>query len=523
MAESEQAAAPPERFDAGRRLTKRRFASGVRCPKRLWLETHEPRAPELVGLQIPTVLLEQGRQCGELARKQWPDGTLVGDGRVAAFDLVYAAAETRRLIDAGARVLFEATFLGDHAVAVVDVLERLADGWRLVEVKQTNECRQEHVADVAFQLHVVESCGLTVREAAVMHLNRECAFPRIETLFVTEDVTEGARAIVAELAPAVVSMTAMLAGLMPETPIDAACVSPDPCAFKPRCWAGVPEHHVSTLYMLRKKEAFAHHHAGRQRVVDVELPAPKKKPSATSKVQWRQQESLQRGERIVERDGLAAALATLAYPIAMLDFETVQLAVPVWPGCTPQAQVPVQFSCHVMAAPAATPVHFEWIARGSDDPRPRIVEALLVACRDAVTVVAYYSPFEQTCLKRLAEWVPGRAEELMGIHDRIVDLLPIVREHVYDPAFGGSFSIKRVLPALVPHMSYEGLVIAKGDVASSELWRMMFAGPEMPDREREYVTAALLEYCRRDTEAMVELHRALVGLAGDEGGGTRDR
>ena len=81
MAEFGQAVEPPERFDAGQRLSKRRFASGVECPKRLWLETHEPRAAELVGQQIPTVLLEQGRLCGELARTRWPEGRLVGDGR----------------------------------------------------------------------------------------------------------------------------------------------------------------------------------------------------------------------------------------------------------------------------------------------------------------------------------------------------------------------------------------------------------------------------------------------------------
>jgi hypothetical protein len=50
----------------------------------------------------------------------------------------------------------------------------------------------------------------------------------------------------------------------------------------------MPEHHVSTLYMLRKKDAFTHHHAGRLRAVDVELPAPKCTPSATARVQWRQ-------------------------------------------------------------------------------------------------------------------------------------------------------------------------------------------------------------------------------------------
>jgi hypothetical protein len=311
---------------------------------------------------------------------------------------------------------------------------------------------------------------------------------------------------------AVAATAAMLGGPMPEQQIDVACVSPDPCAFKPRCWAGVPSHHVSTLYMLRKKDAFAHHHAGRLRVVDIELPAPKKKPSVTARIQWRQQEALQQQARIVERESLGLALASIEYPLAMLDFETIQLAIPVWDGCTPHAQIPVQFSCHTIGYPGADPVHRAWIARGPDDPRARIAEALVAACRDVTTVMAYNASFEQTCLKRLAQWVPQRAEELMSIHDRVVDLLPMVREHVYDPAFFGSFSIKRVLPALVPELSYAGLRIAKGDVASAELWRMMF-DPTMPESEREYVSEGLLEYCKRDTEAMVGLLEALQKLA----------
>ena len=510
MAEFGQGNELPERFGAEGRLSKRRFASGARCPKRLWLESHEPDAPELLGAQIPTVLLEQGRRCGELARSHWPDGILVGGGQPAVFDLTQAAVETRRLIDDGAAVLFEAVFLCDHALAVVDVLERLHDGWRLVEVKQTTECREDHVADVAFQLHVLEQCGLAVREAVVLHLNRECVHPALDTLFIRTDVTEPSRAMAAELAPAARAMWEALSGPMPDTPIDAACVTPDQCAFKPRCWHDMPEHHVSTLYMLKKRDAFAYHHTGKLRVVDIELPAPKKKPSATMKIQWRQQESLQTASRIVEREGLANALSTLVYPIAMLDFETVQLAIPVWPGCSPHAQVPVQFSCHLLAHPGAEPVHRAWIARSDEDPRPRIAEALVAACREAATVMAYYSPFEMGCLKRLAEWVPARAPELMAIHDRVVDLLPIVRDHVYDPAFGGSFSIKKVLPALVPSLSYAGLTINKGDVAAAELWRVMFGG--IDDREREQVCNALLEYCRLDTHAMVELHRVLLGM-----------
>ena len=273
----------------------------------------------------------------------------------------------------------------------------------------------------------------------------------------------------------------------------------------------MPEHHVSTLYMLKKKDAFVHHHAGRLRVVDIELPAPKKKPSATSKIQWRQQESLQRAERIVERESLAAELDALVYPIAMLDFETVQLAVPVWPGCTPQAQIPVQFSCHVLAYPGAEPVHYQWIARGSDDPRPRIVEALVVACQDAATVMAYFSSFEKGCLARLAEWVPARA--------RGADVDP--RPDRRPAADRAGSRVRSRVRRLVLHQ--EGASRARADDVVRRTRHLQGGSRRggalsdhvlrMTDSEREYVSDGLLEYCKRDTEAMVELHRSLQRMA----------
>jgi hypothetical protein len=104
---------------------------------------------------------------------------------------------------------------------------------------------------------------------------------------------------------------------------------------------------------------------------------------------------------------------------------------------------------------------------------------------------------------------------LQGIVARLWDQAEIFKSDYIHPDFYGSFSIKKVLPALVPHLSYQGLTIGKGDVAAAELYRVMFAGAGMPDAEREYVIDALLEYCRLDTEAMVQLHDALLTLSRD--------
>ncbi|MBZ5590542.1 MAG: DUF2779 domain-containing protein, partial [Acidobacteriia bacterium] len=94
--------------------------------------------------------------------------------------------------------------------------------------------------------------------------------------------------------------------------------------------------------------------------------------------------------------------------------------------------------------------HHEWLADGPGDPRPELARALVAACLGARTVVAYNAQFERRCIEMLADAVPELADDLLDIAERLADPLPIVREHVYHPDFHGSFSLKSVLPALVP-------------------------------------------------------------------------
>ena len=99
------------------------------------------------------------------------------------------------------------------------------------------------------------------------------------------------------------------------------------------------------------------------------------------------------------------------------------------------------------------------------------------------------------------------------IRERLVDALPLVREHVYHPDFGGSFSLKAVLPALVPDMGYEALEVAGGRAASLALDRLMFGSDEVSADERARTREALLSYCGTDTLGVVRLIQRLETLA----------
>jgi hypothetical protein len=170
-------------------------------------------------------------------------------------------------------------------------------------------------------------------------------------------------------------------------------------------------------------------------------------------------------------------------------------------------------SCHVVGARGRTE-HHEHLATGAGDPRPALAEAVVRACEGARSVVAYNAGFEAKCLDHLADTVPKLRKPLRSIRERLVDLLPVVRDHVYHPDFGGGFGLKAVLPALVPALAYDDLDIADGDTASTALEALLLAPLDtLGAAERKKLRSNLLAYCGRDTEALVALTERLHNIA----------
>jgi hypothetical protein len=209
--------------------------------------------------------------------------------------------------------------------------------------------------------------------------------------------------------------------------------------------------------------------------------------------------------------------------LGYLDFETINRAVPVWDGLGPWRAAVVQFSYHEQLPLARRERglggevngeqyrHVAYLAEGPHDPQPELAERMLEATA-GVERILMYSPYERTQINQLAERVPAFASDLKTLAGKLVDLAPLVREHVYHPGFNGSFSIKDVLNPLVPDLTYQDLVIVDGQVASVEIARLLFVVHLV--EERDQLRKDLLAYCERDTWAMVRLVQRLRDLAG---------
>lgn len=117
--------------------------------------------------------------------------------------------------------------------------------------------------------------------------------------------------------------------------------------------------------------------------------------------------------------------------------------------------------------------------------------------------------FEKKRITDLAKTYPAAATHLLALNPRVVDLMvPFQKQWYYHPAFHGRYSIKAVLPVLVPDLRYDQLDISNGSLAS-----LVYANL----KHQDVITAtlqrqALREYCKMDTLAMVKLYEVLKAV-----------
>jgi hypothetical protein len=149
-------------------LTKSRFLAGEQCPKRLWQQCHAPLedGPE------SSPITEMGLEVGRLAHRLFPNGAVAWtEGQSVS----QAIAATRTFVsDEAIPAIFEAALRSGRLFARVDILERGKRGaWNICEVKASTDVKEEHIDDVAFQLHVAHEAGLKISRVEIVHVNRD--------------------------------------------------------------------------------------------------------------------------------------------------------------------------------------------------------------------------------------------------------------------------------------------------------------------------------------------------------------
>lgn len=488
--------------------------SGLQCHKRLWLESY--RRELMVYGDASNAAFAQGNAFGDLARD------LIASAQGIAGHLIESVENPAQALKDTATampqhaLLFEPAFRHEGVFVRCDGLVRHDQGegepsYTMIEVKASSGLKPQYLRDVAVQTWVLRGVGLNVTRIELGHVDTrftyQCA--GYEGLLKRIDITAQVEAQLQDVEGWVAVLKTMLRSA--ETPAIAMgkqCRTPYVCPFIDHCTASAPvpavappAHSVLMLPTISGKALARRLQA--QGYEDL-LAVPETLIGPYAFVQ-----QAHRSGQAWHDHALACELLMAApKPWAYLDFETISPAVPLWAGTHPFAHWPFQWSVHVENADGSH-THSDFLDLSGGDPSMACIEQMVATLADAATVWAYNAAFERQAMNRMAAAYPQYASALGLLAGKLKDLIPVVQASYYHPAMRGSYSIKSVLPAIAPELSYHDLEgVQDGNAAQGAFFEAV--NPATCAERKAQINAQLRAYCKLDTWAMVVLVQRLL-------------
>ncbi len=490
-------------------LSKSTYMRGVKCQKCLYLNKFgKDHRDEISDNQ--QFIFDQGTNSGILARELFPGGIdLTPENH---YDYSMSIARTQELLAQRAPVIYEAAFLFDGVLCAIDILVLDGRSYKAYEVKGSTSVSDTYIQDASLQYYVITQAGLKLKDISIVHINnqyvRHCAL-NIQELFTIESIHDQVKELQDNVAGNIRQFKKILTGKsVPEIGIGGHCSAPYVCDFMGHCWSHIPEYSVFNIARLNGEKKFDLYERGILKFEEITEDIQSEYLNARQIMQVQAELG---GTTIIEHEPIAEFISELSYPLHFLDFETMMPAIPLYDNERPYQQVLFQYSLHIIQKKGATATHSEFLARPDDgDPRIPFVKQLIRDCGKKGDILTYNMTFEKTRLNELIRDFPEYTNALQSIIDRIKDLMtPFQKYWYYTPAMRGSYSIKKVLPALAPELSYANLEIQEGGTASA-VFTAMATGTFLGDVEQ--TRTALLKYCHMDTLAMVRIFEVLEKL-----------
>ncbi|WP_287588059.1 DUF2779 domain-containing protein [Candidatus Borrarchaeum sp.] len=472
-------------------VTKEIFLNTLVCPTLGWLM----RTEQISLKQTFSKIMEEEMGIGRRARELYPEGILIDDENMES-----ASQKTKSLMDGpSTSILFEATFLIDRLVARADILKRNDEGWHLFEVKSSVNDKKDFIDDMAYTTMVIEYSEINISQSSLILISKDFRLGmENDKLFLEIDHTDEVRDRVEEFktkSHQIEEITRNKTKPPPKLELDCR-----KCEIFKDCLGKDIENHIFDLQRLSRSKFDKLKELGIFRIEDIPNGFP------LTEIQAKVKKSVQLKQPIVGNQ-LKVKLESILWPTFYLDFETFLTPVPLFPKIAPYTQSPTQYSIHKCSEPGQIIDHFEYLADHHRDFRKEFAEHLIKDLRGKGSIVVY-SNFEKTIITNLVEVYPDLSKDLNSLIDRLVNLEHMIKKNFYHPNFHGSTSVKTVLPALVPGMSYDSLEIADGDTAMLSF--AFLALEKYEDKDIEKVRRNLLAYCEQDTLAMVKLHKYLL-------------
>lgn len=479
-------------------LSKSDFLKYIQCKKLLWLhKNRKDLLPDELTLAQQNIF-EQGDLVESYSRKLFPEWVEIKQNFQAWEN------ETKKFVNEWNKVIYQATAIKDNLLARIDIFlfNENTQKWDIYEVKSWTKVDDIHIYDITFQKVVFEGVWYDIWDTYVVHINNEYVRDGdidIKQLFSIENVNEKVKEIESEVLLLIDNAKKVLdLKEEPKVKILKQCTSPHTCAFKDNCWKNIPEKSIYDLPRIRENRLLE--------LIDRDILMIKDIPDdiKLSDNQKTVVDVIKYDKKTIDKININSFFDELQYPLYFIDYESFNNAIPMYDKMKPYQQVCFQYSLHIQETPNSELKHIEFIWNWNENPIYGLVESMRENIWDTGSVIVWNRAFEATRNKEMAKAYPKYSSFLNDLNVRMWDLMvPFAKFWYAHPDFRWSASIKKVLPVLVPSLSYKTLWIQEWLTASIS-WFQKVQKHWYLDKE-DKVFKDLSEYCHLDTLAMVEI------------------
>jgi len=494
-------------------LSKSDYMLFLKHPAWLWLKKNAkdklpPTSPNL------QAMFDEGNNYEPYAEKLFPKGVRLSWDRNKYGSYNELIVKTNAEMQKGTKTIFQGRFISGNLTFICDIIDKANNGSSdLYEIKATTEVKEEHIPDLSFQQIVLERLGYKVNNIYVIHLNNKYikqGLLDLNKLSAIENVTKEVKALkpITEKKIPKALATISLAKMPDISPrhIGLSKYKKDWmeifCLLKP----DIPEY---SIYDLSGRNGEVVYAMEDQNIVEIaKIPEETK---ITGKKAKTQVQVTKQNSTIINKPKIKKFLKDLEYPLYFLDYESTKKAIPPYNKTKPYQQIVFQYSVHVLDTPTAELKHYMYLHTENSNPVTPLTESLQKAIGPTGSVIVWHKDFESARNKEMAEYNKAYFDFYNNINERMIDLeIPFQQDWYAIKEFKGKSSIKYVLPALIPELSYKDLEIQDG-LTTGRIWSEIVIDKKNTSN-KDKMFKEMKKYNTLDTLAMVKIYNLLNSL-----------
>lgn len=473
-------------------ISKSSFLKFEQCEKAFFLNKYRPELRDKLSME-KQLTFSRGHEVGKLAQFLFPGGVDVSE---ETSNLKAAEALTRQLIEERYPVIYEATFVYNQTLVMVDILVHTEQGYEAYEVKSSLKISPVYIKDACLQYYVLSNVLKESLRFFLVCLNDSYVLNGkldVKQLFKKRDVTKTA---IGNLSYFETQLDHALKSLnrteVPEKALGAHCLSPYTCDFYGYCWHGILRNDKPGIFILSR--------AGKERLMDwfsngIHLLEDLPDDLISDKNLIRQKNAILNGKEIVNQAALRKLLGHVTHSVCALDIEVYAPAIPVYQGKRPFEATPFLLTC---VSGNHTHHYFKPYA---EEDLTAFAEALIHFTKAYEYVLVFDASLENKVIEELKSKTPYTTE-LTLLQTKLTDLNLVQQDmNYYNPSFLSGTGLKTIAQALFPPLEFARLKIQDG-LQAMHAYGMLSKEGDLFSQEE--VKQQLIDYCANDSNVTLQ-------------------